>query len=294
MDAQGKNIRPSYVAGQFYPGDARELRAMIDTMIAEAEPSSPPAEPSSAWAVILPHAGYVYSGPTAIKTLLPLRGRPLDRIVAIAPSHRYPFRGLVGCDFDTYQTPLGRIPVDTAAMRTLIDGGGPLVKSTPEPHLYEHALEVELPLLQQMFPAGFQLIPLICGEISPAAAGELAPLLAPLATPGTLFVVSSDFTHFGRNFGYAPFRDRIPEQLKELDLGAVELIRHLDLDGFERYLRDTGATICGANPIKLLLALTALVAPASRVELGDYTTSGAMTGDYSHCVSYAGMRFCRS
>lgn len=290
MDHKSNDVRQAYVAGQFYPGDARELRRMIAAMIAEAE-RQPVSETSSVWAVILPHAGYVYSGLTAVKTLLPLRGKSFRRVVVIAPSHRYPIRGLALTRFQAYQTPLGTIPVDTEVIQTLAELNDPLLQMGDDSHRNEHALEVELPLLQEMLAPDFKLIPLICGMISLAEAEHLAGKLRQLVSPDTLWVISSDFTHFGHAFDYVPFRDQVPERLRQLDLGAVELIRQIDAAGFDNYLKVTHATICGANPIKLLLALAKLTVPGAQGELCEYTTSGAITGDYSHCVSYAGMMF---
>jgi len=288
-DAQ---VRRPYVAGQFYPQDRHELDQMLARLIATADSGhSSPNQPP--WAVILPHAGYVYSAATAIKTLLPLRNRRYRRIVVIAPSHRYPFHGLAASDFTAYDTPLGQIPVDVEAVRQLQNSGSSLIRTGNDIQQYEHALEVELPLLQKIIASEFALIPLICGGISLDQATELATLLQPWHGPETLWVVSSDFTHYGRDFQYVPFRDNIPDNLDRLDHAAADLIIRRDPAGWDRFIRDTGATICGANPIKILLALAAKVEPQGRVELVDYQTSGALTGDYAHCVSYAGLCFYR-
>ena len=107
-----------------------------------------------------------------------------------------------------------------------------------------------------------------------------------------LWVISSDFTHYGRNFNYLPFTKDVRENIDKLDLGAIELILQKDLHAFCKYLDKTGATICGRGAIEILLAVLELVEDnKQKVELVDHTTSGELTGNYSHCVSYAGIEF---
>ena len=283
-------IRLPFVAGQFYPQDRRELDHMLSWLISQSgiKTSGRPI-----WALILPHAGYVYSAKTALNAMLPMRGRQYRRVVVIAPSHRYPFTGLAVSDFEAYETPLGSIPVDSEAVRFLTRLDSPLISKNNDAHQYEHALEVELPLLQKILPSEFKIVPLICGSLSALQAGELVPAMKELHGPETLWIVSSDFTHYGRSFNYLPFKDNIAARLEQLDRRAVELISNIDLPGWEAFLAETGATICGANPIKLLLAMAPLLEPSSEIKLEDYTTSGAITGDYSHCVSYCSISFSR-
>ena len=290
---ENQKIRRPYVAGQFYPHERHELDQMLAGIIADCG-SVKMIEGQPPWAVILPHAGYVYSAAVAIKTLLPLRNRHYRRIIVMAPSHRYPIRGLAVSDFTAYATPFGTIPVDTAAVEQLLASGSPLIQKNNDAHQYEHALEVELPLLQKIMPAEFQLLPLICGELSAADAVTLATLLQPLHGPETLWVISSDFTHYGRSFQYVPFTKDVPVNLDRLDHAAAEQIGRLEAVRWEEFIDKTGATICGANPIKLLLALTPLLEPQTKVLLQAYSNSGELTGDYDHCVGYAGLCFCRS
>jgi len=112
--------------------------------------------------------------------------------------------------------------------------------------------------------------------------------LEPLMDSETLVVVSSDFTHYGPGFGYVPFRDLVPERIRQLDMGAVERILEFDREGLGRYVAETGATICGRVAIDVLLGM---LGPGTRAELVAYDTSGRMTGDWSHSVSYASISF---
>ena len=119
-------------------------------------------------------------------------------------------------------------------------------------------------------------------------------MFAAIDSPETLWVISSDFTHYGENFRYAPFGESVtPEELNRLDREAAERIAARDLDGFRRFLGRTGATICGANPIALYLALLDRVDPMRRIsgEIVAMADSGEVTGDYSHVVDYAGILF---
>ena len=284
-------VRRPFVAGQFYEADPTRLAASIDRMYRECGvvPLSQPEKPSIR-ALILPHAGYVYSGPTAVKTAARIKGCHYRRVVVIAPSHRVAFRGLALSGYTAYATPLGPIPIDTAAVAALAARRDPLLRRLDAAHEGEHALEVELPILQRMLPE-FELLPFICGDLDNTAAKILAEQLLPYWNEETLWVISSDFTHYGRSFGYVPFTSEIKEHLRELDLGAADRIVKLNLADFTDYIETTGATICGWNPIRVLLATIAASGQAIHAERTDYTTSGDLTGDFSHCVSYAGFVF---
>jgi AmmeMemoRadiSam system protein B len=284
-------LREPAVAGQFYPASSARLRTDVTDLLAQAEP----VVPSHVQALIVPHAGYVYSGLTAAKAFAVARQGKYCRALVIAPSHRTAFSGLAAADFTAYRTPLGEMPVDLQAQADVMSAAGSAAHLIPRAHLGEHALEVELPFLQVLFPA-LPIMPFICGQLDDANLATLARALAPLWTPETLWVISSDFTHYGAQFGYLPFVAEVKENLSALDRGAIDRILALDEPGLSAYLAETGATICGANPIRLLLAVAAArAAAADPVEprLVDYTTSGELTDDWSHCVSYASIAFSR-
>ena len=287
-----KTIRKAAVAGQFYDANPDSLKRHINELRATIH-SSTNSNTNKPRAVIIPHAGYVYSGTTAIKTLLKTIGHSYKRAIILAPSHRIAFKGIALGDYSEFATPLGTIKVDTGSVSQLARLNSPLLTINNQPHEQEHALEVELPLLQELVPE-LQIIPGIVGFTDLAAAKQLAELLLPLWEPDTLWVISSDFTHYGGAFQYLPFTDNIAENLSKLDLGAAKLVTDLDLDGFNSYLERTGATICGAAPIKILLAIINQAQNSGKkitAELIDYTTSAAQSGDYSHCVSYVGISF---
>jgi hypothetical protein len=287
----GNSVREPAVAGQFYDSDPESLRSQIEQMLAGGGPA---AEMRGKYvqAVIVPHAGYVYSGRTAAKTIKAAGGFKYKRALVISPSHNFPFKGLALSSYDAYETPLGRIPVDTGMTDEIRGKKCRLINEMDEVHIPEHSLEVELPFLQVLFP-GLPIVPIVCGHADLEIAGTLSEVLHPFMNSETLWVVSSDFTHFGSRFGYRPFTEDIPGKLRELDAGAVEKIIALDCKGFSSYVEETGATICGANPIKILLETIEKASKLSNLKFFPvqtaYTTSGEITGDYSHTVSYAGI-----
>lgn len=273
------------VAGQFYPAKIDELRSKIEEMINFARRDNA-ITPEAVRAVILPHAGYDYSARTAIKGLLAIKPERVKRIVLMAPSHRHGFQGAATAAFDGFETPDGAVNCDIATIEQLINTSDSSIHDLPQVFQGEHALEVQLPLLRHFF-GDFQLIPLIIGQNIPKITRAIALELKHLWTPETLWVASSDFTHFGRSFGYQPFNSNIGENLRQLDLDAIERILALDADGFEKYIQRTGATICGHAPIEIMLrAMDSVTA-----ELIDYTNTGEMFNDFSHSVSYASIIF---
>ncbi|NOY81235.1 MAG: AmmeMemoRadiSam system protein B [Kiritimatiellaeota bacterium] len=283
-----QGIRPPAVAGQFYPDDPGRLKAAVqDCLAAGARPTA--AERAPVRALIVPHAGYQFSGPTAGKgyALLCDAAAPHhSRCLVLAPSHRSWFRGLGIGAFAAYETPLGAVPVDEATCRQLISAHG-LIADRPDVHAHEHALEVHLPFVHTVLPEA-TLVPIVCGEMRLEEIREVGAILArQLWLPNTLWIVSSDFTHYGRSFGYVPFTHDVPKRLEELDQGAIDRILDADCAGFLQYVEQTGATVCGRIPIALLLAALESIAAEVDLRLIDYTTSGALTHDYRHTVSYA-------
>lgn len=293
MDSMS-NIRRPAVAGKFYDGDAETLQNQIFDMIEKISVDiGDDSAALSARALILPHAGYSFSGMTAVRTLLRTRKKKYDKVLVMAPSHHVPFQGLAASSANFFRTPLGDIPVDRAALDSVLSASSPLIQVFDEAHGPEHALEVELPIAQEILKE-FKLIPFICGYVDPASAAKIASVLRKLWSDDTLWIISSDFTHFGSYFSYMPFRSNIKQNLKKLDMGAVEKIKALDPVGFSEYVKSTGATICGVNPITVLLSLLReLSQEGIRIEpeLVEYTSSGEVSGDWSHCVSYAGIAF---
>ncbi len=271
------HILRSGLAGTWYPGDAAELRAEVRGLLNAA----PPPPPGDVAALIVPHAGYAYSGRTAAAAYRAVEGDAFDRVVLLGPSHRLPLADkAVVPRAHALRTLLGEAPLDEAAAERLLARPG--FADVPAALPGEHSVEIQFPFLQTVLP-GVPVLPVVVGRLSRPAVERLARGIRPELADRALLVVSTDFTHFGHAFGYVPFTDRVEARLRTLDLGAFACLRQHDLDGFLGYLAETGATICGSDPLALLLAL---LQPGQRVDLLGYTTSGRLTGDWTHTVSY--------
>ncbi|MFV1965236.1 MAG: AmmeMemoRadiSam system protein B [Pirellulaceae bacterium] len=277
-----RRVFDSPLAGTWYLADKEALSRQIEGFLAEV----PERRLEHICGLVLPHAGYRWSGQTAAHGTKPLVGQTYDRVIVIGPTHRVGMKNLASVpDATHYRTPLGEIPLDLPFLEALKKHR--LFDQIPQAHAGEHSVQIELPLLQQAL-GEFQLVPIVVGQLDAAAVRAIASILLELIDDGTLVVASSDFTHYGSNFGYFPFRDDVPENLEKLDMGAVEQIERRDLDGFYAYIDKTKATICGRHSIGVLLAM---LPESAATHLLCYNTSGKRTGDYSSSVSYVSMAF---
>jgi AmmeMemoRadiSam system protein B/AmmeMemoRadiSam system protein A len=281
------NVREPAVAGTFYPGDARKLGALIDKFLAAA-PAAPDL-PGPPCAMICPHAGYAYSGPTAAASYRRLQPGQFARVIVLAPSHYALLEGASVGGFAVFRTPLGDVPVDTGAVAALLRCKS--VSARPEPQAREHSLEVQLPFLQKAL-GEFSLVPLVVGNAAPRERDALAAALLPLWDERTLVVASSDFCHYGPSFDFEPFGRTDREHIAQLDRKGIDRILALDADGFESYMTRTRNTICGQVPIGVLLRLAKLRQPPPQPTLVAYALSGDVEQDYEHSVSYAAIAFC--
>ncbi len=267
----------SPLAGKWYPDNEQEVSDEIDEYLSKV--SDEPLQ--GVCAVILPHAGYRWSGPTAAYALHQLRGQSFKRVIVIGPSHRVPMENVASLpDFTHYATPLGQVPLDRKFIAELRKHSP--FRNIPRAHEGEHSVQIELPLLQRVL-GGFQLVPIVVGDLERPTMQKMGRVLGGLIDPETLVVASSDFTHYGANFGYVPFKEDVPDRLKALDGGAIEQVCNKDLDGLFDYLGTTGATICGRCSIGVLLSMLPDDAVVHKLH---YDTSGKMLGDFSSSVSY--------
>ncbi len=271
------SVLKSELAGTWYTDDPVLLGQEIDTYLSAVDP----APVADLIALILPHAGYRYSGMVAAHGVKLLEGRAFKRVIALGPSHRVAMLDAVSVpDVSHVETPLGLIPIDRDVVSNLLEQE--VFQSYMPAHVSEHSVQIELPFLQRAL-GDFKLVPIVCGELGAAAARAVAEALIGELDDETLVVVSSDFTHYGRSFDYVPFTDDVPRNLDRLDMGAFKLIERKRLDDFLAYVQNTGATICGRAPIAVLLAM---LGDEANVKLLKYDTSGNLTGDWSTCVSY--------
>ncbi|MGI6495507.1 MAG: AmmeMemoRadiSam system protein B [Kiritimatiellia bacterium] len=277
-----KNTLESTIAGSWYPGTAERLRARIDRYLGQVP--DPPAGTRPPNILVLPHAGYDYSGPTAAHGIRRLQGAPFTRVVLLAPSHRALLDNRMAVpEAEAVATPLGTIPVDHAVIDRLARGA-PVVRSDAV-HAGEHSAQIQYPFLQVALNA-FTLVPCVVGSLDDVSVRRMADALLAAMDAETLLVVSSDFTHYGLDFGFAPFRGDVRAQVERLDYGAVRHMQERDAAGFVEYVDRTGATICGRNPIAVMLAM---LPPGARLEPLHYETSSDQTRDFSRFVCYLSM-----
>ena len=278
---RAKVVLRSSLAGRWYFADAEALSKQIAGFFQRAD-----IKPvNNVIAFILPHAGYQFSGQTAafgLKTA----GEKFKRIIVIGPSHRVPMEEQLSVPRVThYETPLGQIPLDVEFIDKLLEHS--VFQNVPQTHKYEHSVQIELPLLQHRWK-DFKFVPIVAGSCSLETITKAGTILRSLVDKETLVIASSDFVHYGRNYGYTPFTKNIPEQIKKLDMGAYEHIAKLDHKGFLEYKQRTGATICGYVPVAVLLSMLDKPMEAKFVK---YATSGELMGDFTNSVSYLSVAF---
>ena len=254
-------VRRAAVAGLFYARTSTDLSKDVRSLLTAARPRNPGRE--SPKALIVPHAGYEYSGPVAASAFSRLSGRPsVRRVVLIGPAHRVPVQGLALPAATAFETPLGRVPLDVDAMRDALTL--PQVWIHAAAHAGEHSLEVQLPFLQTVL-AEFKLVPLLVGD---ATAADVAAVLDRLWNGiETLIVVSSDLSHYHR---YA--------DAQAIDAHTVSDI----LTGQRAILHDEA---CGATPINGLVQC--IRGRGLSMELLDLRNSGDTAGDRTRVVGYA-------
>jgi len=276
-------VLESTIAGSWYPGSEKGIRALADKWEAACGGSAQGEAPN---VLVLPHAGWAYSGETAWTAVRTVRGAKFRRVVLLAPSHRAWIENrLVAPESDAVSTPLGEIKIDRDWLDRLALVAP--VARNDRVHSAEHATQIEYPLLQLALGNGFTIVPLVVGAFGPDQMGMCVRALAHLMDAETLLVISSDFTHYGDDFSYTPFGkgggEDVRRRVAASDDEAFGLMAKGDADGFAAFIKRTGATICGHVPIEL--ALRAFPKGTSLVRM-KYATSSDESGDYSRFVCY--------
>lgn len=259
-------VRPAAVAGYFYPGAADALRRTVVELLDAAEVPQRAPVPK---AVIVPHAGYVYSGAVAAKAIRRFAPHAADirRVVLLGPTHRVAVRGLAAPSVSAFQTPLGQISIDRAAIDSVADL--PQIVIADEPHAAEHSLEVQLPFLQRVLPK-FSLVPFAVGMADSAQVAEVLERL--WGGDETRIVISSDLSHY-LNYDSA----------KAMDAATAAAIEKLD----ERPIGFDQA--CGRLPVAGLLACARR--HGLKAERVDLKNSGDTAGSKDKVVGYGAWAF---
>ncbi len=282
------DIRAPAVAGMFYPEDAGELRRNVATLL---EAAAPRYSGRSIVAAIAPHAGYIYSGPVAAYTFKALQARyptgeaPLPAtdqffptVVVIAPSHHLAFPYISVFTGQAYRTPLGEVPVAQELAEALV-AADEYIMADWRGHLREHALEVELPFLQVIWPQ-FRLVPVVMGQQDWELCKVLGEHLAALARKTPLLILaSSDLSH------YHSYDDAA-----EIDARFIEHLRAFDPAALHYALEEEVCQACGGGPVvAAMIAARAIGADAA--DILRYQNSGDLSGDHSAVVGYVAATF---
>ncbi len=263
-------VRRPAVAGSFYPGTRDGLRAQVEALWPKV------AQPEPAIGVVVPHAGYVYSGRVAAAVYAQVE-LP-DTLVILGPNHSGVGARAAIMTSGQWDTPLGGVPLDAELAQGIL-GHGTAIRDDPLGHLREHSIEVQLPFLQR-FERPFRFVPIsllgqdfpLCQEVGQAVARAVMA-----ASRRVLLVASTDMSHYVSR-AEASRKDRL----------ALEAILALDPVALHRVVRDHGISMCGYHPTTAML-IAAKALGATRAELVVYTDSGEVTRTFDQVVAYAGL-----
>lgn len=285
-------VHTSPFSGSWYPGERRDLEDLLDRIFAASESRIGSSLLSGGVGFVVPHAGLMYSGTVAAAAYRHLRERAPHRVVVIGFCHRGSAPGAWLPDIECYRTPLGQTLVDCDAVACL--AAERPFRIAAEERLCDHSVEIQLPLLQRVAPEA-KLVPVYVSQLDALARGAAAQALARLADDRTVFIASSDFTHYGRAFNFEPFPadHQVAGRLHDLDHAVIDAAAGLSDEMLLKAISLTRATVCGYEPISLLLAIL------RKLQVGqehyqqklDYQASGEITGDYRHSVSYAALGY---
>jgi len=262
-------------AGSFYPGSDSEIRHMLDLIIRQADRQARKPHPPI---MIIPHAGWQYSGLAAVKGLLTLVEAPPKRIVLIGPAHRHYFMGFSPAGYEKYETPLGEIQVDLSLQQDIVAATD--FEFVPDAHKPEHSLEVILPMLQHIVPGDWKILPILAGSVARSSINKLADTLAASLDPfKDVVIISSDLSHF---FSY--------ERARELDSETLNFILEGDSDSIIDRSGEGGKLACGFAGIVVAINL-ARKWGLGKPEVLIYYNSGDSGGDHNSVVGYTAIEY---
>ena len=274
-----EQVRPPLLAGSWYPANRDRLQQTIQGYLASTKGD---ALSGDIKALIVPHAGYMYSGRVAAHAYRHLQGTSFRKVIMVGPSHRVPFEGVSVNVQRAYKTPLGTVPVDQELARRLIRADK-AINWVPEAHSQEHSLEIQLPFLQFLL-SDFQIVPILMGRQDFSTCVLLAECLAEQleSAEDTLVLASSDLSHFHAS-----------DRAEELDMVFVERVRNFDPWGLSEALATGRTEACGGGP-SIAVLLTARALGADRAVILKYANSGDVTGDHRRVVGYLSAALLKS
>ena len=273
-------IRKPVVAGQFYPGTKNELEEMIDSCIQHKfGPGNQIQNDEKIYGIISPHAGYIYSGPTACHSYKAISSKNPELVIILGPNHFGVGKDVATMVDAQWETPLGLVEIDSEAAREIANNSK-YIEIDEFSHSRDHSLEVQIPMLQSIFSEKFKILPIILRDQSLEMAKDVGNAVAQIAkSRNTMIVASSDFTHYEEN-SFAHSQDK----------ALIEPILEIDVEKFYSVLMEKRVTACGYGAIaSVMIACKNL--GAVKGELLSYATSGDVMGDASSVVGYGAIKF---
>ena len=274
-------IRQPVVAGQFYPGEKKGLENMIKSCFEhEYGPGNQPAESSQKiFGIVCPHAGYVYSGPTACHSYKSISSQNPELAIIIGPNHFGVGKDIATMTDAQWETPLGFVEVDSESAIKVVEKSK-FIEIDEYSHSQDHSLEVQVPMLQSIFSNKFQILPIILRTQGIESARDVGNAVAEIAKKkDSIIIASSDFTHYEEN-SFAHLQDK----------ALIEPILDMDVEQFYHVLKEKRVTACGYGAIaSVMIACKSL--GATKGELLSYATSGDVSGDTESVVGYGSIKF---
>ncbi len=277
-----QNTKEISLSSQWYPQHPIELKNDITQKIKLAQAYFPTTVPQDkVRALVVPHAGYLYSGlcaATAYQSLCSIsphdtiiKNKDIKRVILLSPSHHVFLQNIAVAPYTHYQTPFGEIEVDHEALGKL--SRKDCFHSYPDAFAHEHGIEMQLAFLHATI-ADFKLVPLVVGKLTQENVVRICMGMRHIIDEHTLVVVSSDFTHHGPNYNYTIFSEDIIRNLRTIDSFATQALAYQSLNALDATVRSTGTNICGYEPLRILIGLTDMdYLKAPHTEVGLYHTS---------------------
>ena len=275
-------VRPALVAGTWYPADGAQLAREVDRHLAAvARSDSRAASPGALTAIVAPHAGLRYSGPTAAYAYRLIDPAAFDVVVLVGPAHRADFIGAAAAAHDAFDTPLGRASIDRSCADAIVRCGE-RIAFNDGPHAHEHSLEMQLPFLRRVAP-DLPIVPILMGRQTTDAIQDVAQAVA-LGTEGrrALLVASTDLSHYHP----AP-------AAAALDREVLDCVARFDVDALAELLDRRPEHACGGGPLVAVMG-AARSRGADAAMVLHYSDSGDVTGDKTAVVGYMAAAFLRA
>lgn len=283
-----EKVREPAVAGSFYPADAQSLNTQLGQFFADVDDKIVDEQIA---AIIVPHAGYIFSGPVAASAYAKINpDKDFSRVFVIGTSHHALLNGASIYNKGDYKTPLGTVPVDTELANKLIKENR-LIKYVQNAHSKEHSIEVQLPFLQYRLKKPFKIVPVVMGTQSTGTCEKLAEILSPYFTPENLFVISSDFSHYPAYKDAVKYDEATGEAVSS---NSPAVFIKTIISNEQKNVPGLSTSCCGWSSVLTLLDITS-AQPDMQVQHIKYMNSGdSPYGDKVNVVGYHAFIFRRS